>query len=226
MPTHLSPVPDSFASVSIEALAKLSEVHAGRGDAREDGDDHALLEVELGDGFLLLLLAELALLELAGEAHEDDAEQRDDDGDERDDRRRVLEEVGGVARHDRRNERARRGAESAADGEAESDAQVADHKPPREAAEPPQRAKADAPSQRLVLRVRDDVEELRTRREPEDEREDDEPRDRVDEPVRFVLHVLDAAERQREDGAGETAARAEKSSKCRVHREVERVEKV
>ena len=47
------------------AAALKTEVHACGGDAGEERHEHALLEVEFGDGGLLLLLRELALLELA-----------------------------------------------------------------------------------------------------------------------------------------------------------------
>ncbi len=40
-----------------------------------------LLEIELGDGLLLLLFGQFALLAHAGRAHQRDADQRDDNAD-------------------------------------------------------------------------------------------------------------------------------------------------
>ena len=62
-----------------DAAALEPEVHASRADARDERDDHALLEIEIGNRFLLLLLGKLAFLELTGKPDEHNAEKRPGD---------------------------------------------------------------------------------------------------------------------------------------------------
>ena len=97
-----------------------------------------------------------------------------------------------------------RRAEPAPDRQPEADPEITNHQSPREPAKPPERTEADAPRKRRALGVANNVEETRTRHARQQERKDDKPEDRIDEPVALVMHILDAAERQRENRPGET----------------------
>ena len=61
------------------AAALQTEVHAGGEDARDDGSDDTLLEIELGDRLALLLFRHFVFLGFAREPHKHDTHERADD---------------------------------------------------------------------------------------------------------------------------------------------------
>ena len=128
-----------------------------------------------------------------------------------------LEEL--VVDH-RRDERAGGGTEAAADGQPETDAQVADHQSPSQSADAPKGPAEEAISQfrgRGRPQYGNDVGRRRRGQRP---RHDDQPENGVNEPVALPGPVFHLLERQVEDGPGQSAEDEDQHAQTGIDRRI------
>ena len=200
----------SFGDVAYGFACLKSESEEAAHNASEDGDGNAFAKVVIRfSGFGFLFWRDLAVLGETGGAIDGYGDHAHEDTEEDDLAGGFVQDGVNGAIVDGWYQGAERSAEAKSDGVAESDAEITDGEAEGEAAHAPERSPekcvADGMARGVGMDLAEDAEDVGNEDRSKYDRGDDPCCEALDKPVDLPGPALDAAERDKVCGGGETA---------------------